>query len=422
VPNVPTPRRRTRVGRRSSQRGVSTWWLLPAALVVAWLLWPRTDSPHAAQPAAQSVAAWSAPAASPFATVRSESAAEGTAPFSKEGLQARQAQLALWKQRLERAQSTLEAYRLTTRYPHESRPISEHVDQIYPNKEVTEEVPLAVSGGKAAEGVTLRTTQERVFVQGNEGVHFSVSLRDSDGNALPLRVLRAFAAEMPPPRSASLYPQVPIAFNDEGRDGDAAAGDGVYGARLHPATQGFAELFGRIRMEVHLQFQNQQGITYFDVMYTPAAPATWEGGVREALEDGSLNFYLKANVQQSGRYVVTGRIDDAQGKPFALLTFNDEVGAGPQEFKLTLFGKLIRDGQPAFPLVLRDVDAFLLRPNASPDRSLMPRLPGQVHMSQTHAPESFSNAEWNSEERTRYLRELGRDVATARARTEQLSR
>jgi hypothetical protein len=419
---VPTPCHRSGAGRPSTQRGASTWWLLPAVLLVAWLLWPRTDSPPASRPVAHSFAAWSAPAASPFATVRNQSAAEGTAPFSKEGLQARQAQLALWKQRLERAQSTLEAYRLSTRYPHESRPVREHVDQIYPNREVSEDVALAASGGKAAEGVTLRTTQERVFVQGNESVYFTVSLRDRDGKALPLRVLRALAAEIPPPRSASLYPQAPIEFNDEGRDGDAAAGDSVFGARLHPAMQGFAGLFGRIRIEVHLQYQNQQGMTYFDIAYTPASPATWEGGVREALEDGSLNFYLKANVQQAGRYVVTGRIDDAQGKPFALLTFNDEVGAGPQEFKLTLFGKLVRDGQPAFPLVLRDVDAFLLRPIAFPDRSLMPRLPGQVHMSQTHAPESFSNAEWNSEERTRYLLELGRDVATARARAEQLSR
>jgi len=389
---------------------------------MAWLLWPRNDPTPAARPAAQGLAAWSAPAALPFATAHNESGAGGTAPFSKEGLQARQAQLALWQQRLERAQSTLEAYRLSTRYPHESRPIGEHLDQIYPNREISEDVALAASGDKTAEGVNLRTTQERVFVQGNESVRLTVSLRDNDGKALSLRVLRASAAEVPPPRSASLYPQVPMNFNDEGRDGDAAAGDGVFGVLLQPATQGFAGLFGRIRIEVHLQYQNQQGMTYFDIAYTPTSPATWEGRVREALEDGSLNFYLKANVQQAGRYVVTGRIDDVQGKPFALLTFNDEVGSGPQEFKLTLFGKLVRDGKPAFPLVLRDVDAFLLRPDASPDRSLMPRLAGQVHMSQAHALESFSDAEWNAEERTRYLRELGRDVAAAQARAEQLSR
>jgi hypothetical protein len=418
---VPIPCRRGCAGP-CRQRGASIWWLLPAVLAIAWLFWPRTDPPRADRPATQGVAAWSAPAALPFATARNASAAGGTAPFSEEGLQARQAQRALWQQRLERAQATLEAYRLSTRYPYESRPIGEHIDQIYPNREISEEVALAAPGSKTSEGVTLRTTQERVFVQGNESVRLTVSLRDKDGTPLSLRVLRASAAEVPPPRSASLYPQIPMDFNDEGREGDIAAGDGVFGVRLQPATQGFAGLFGRIRIEVYLQYQNQQSMTYFDIAYTPAPPATWEGGVREALEDGSLNFYLKANVQQAGRYVVAGRIDDAQGKPFALLTFNDEVAAGPQEFKLNLFGKLIRDGKPVFPLTLRDVDAFMLRPDASPDRSLMPRLSGQVYVSKTHALENFSDTEWSAEERTRYLRELGRDVAAARERAEQLSR
>ena len=74
-----------------------------------------------------------------------------------------------------------------------------------------------------------------------------------------------------------------------------------------------------------------------------------------------MNFYLKAQVRDAGRYVVTGRVDDAKGQPFALISFNDELSAGPKEIKLNLFGKLLIDEKPAFPLTLRDVDGFLLK-------------------------------------------------------------
>jgi hypothetical protein len=403
------------------QRGHWAWWVAPAVLATAGLWWALMDADAAPAPAPSH----SGPA--PAATMLLRSAAASTAatgasgaPFSVAGLQARQAQRELWQQRLERAQATLDAYRQATRYPHESQPLAEHADQAYPNQPISEEQPLRTAKGKAAEGVRLRTTQERVFVQGSESVRFTVSVQDDAGKTLPLRIVRATAHEVPAPGTASLYPELTMNFNDEGAAGDTAAGDGVFGVQLQPAAQGFGGLLGQIRVEVFLQHGQQQGFTYFDIMYTPEAPAQWQGGVREALQDGSLNFYLKAQVREPGRYVVTGRVDDAAGKPFALLSFNDEVAAGAQEFRLTLFGKLVRDAKPAFPLTLRDVDAFLLRPDAFPDRKLMPRLAGQVHVSKTHALLSFADTEWTSEERTRYLAELDRDLVEAQARVNQL--
>ena len=120
--------------------------------------------------------------------------------------------------------------------------------------------------------------------------------------------------------------------------------------------------------------------------------------------------------------LLSGRIDDAHGKPFALMTFNEELPAGAQEIRLTLFGKLVRDAKPAFPLTLRDVDGFRLRPDAFPDRSLMPRLADVVHTSRVYPLDGFADTEWSSEERSRYLGELGRDVADAQGRVEQLSK
>jgi hypothetical protein len=380
--------------------GLFGWW------VVAWQADAKSDAVAAAPPARATAA----------------SAARSSAvPFSAGGQQSREAQLALWQQRLERAEQALLTYAGHTRYPHTSRPADEQADQMFPNEPVVEEHPLREPKGQAVDGVRLRTTQERVFVQGDESVRFTVALVDDQGQALPLRVLSANAREVTPPAVASLYPVLPVTFNDDGTNGDRAAGDRELTATLRPAAQGFAKLAGQIRVEVFMEGRGERGFTYFDLYVTPDAPAAWSGRVREGLDNGSLNFYLGATVREPGRYVVTGRIDDADGQPVALLTFNDEVGRGDTEFTLSLFGKLVRDAQPTMPLTLRDVVAFRLREEGHPDRALMPRLNGTVHVSAKHALASFSDAEWSAEERSRYLAELTLDVEEAQKKVEQLS-
>jgi hypothetical protein len=381
--------------------GLFGWW------VVAWQADAKGDAVAAAPPA-RAVAA-SAPARS------------AVAPFSTSGQQTREAQLALWQQRLERAEQALLAYAGQTRYPHTSRPAEEQADQMFPNEPVQEEHPLREPKGKTVDGVRLRTTQERIFVQGDESVRFTLALVDEQEQALPLRVLSASAREVTPPTVASLYPVLPVTFNDDGTNGDRAAGDRELTATLRPSAQGFAKLAGQIRLEVFMEGRGERGFTYFDIYVTPEAPATWSGRVREGLEGGSLNFYLGASVREPGRYVVTGRVDDADGQPVALLTFNDEVSRGDTEFRLSLFGKLLRDAQPTMPLTLRDVVAFRLRDEGHPDRALMPRLNGTVHVSAKHALASFSNAEWSAEERSRYLAELTRDVEEAQKKVDQLT-
>jgi hypothetical protein len=374
-----------------------------AAAVLVGVLLPGGDTP-AVVPATPVTAA-------PASATRPASAS----PYTDEAARARQAQLALWQGRLRRAEETLANYRRSTRYPHESRPLAEHPDQLRPFDPITDDIPLRTPGGTPAQGVRVRTTQDRVFASGAESVRFTVRAVDGEGHTLPLLVTRAIAFDLPDPRQAQGRPQAPVSFSDAGR------GDGTLGAVLQPATQGFADFAGTIRVQVYLNQDGQLGNVYFDVVYQPRVPAEW-AGVREALNDGSLDFYLKARVAQAGRYVVSARVDDARGRPFALLGFNDEVGTGTQEFRLTLFGKLVRDGAPVFPLTLRDVQGFLLLPDSFPDRAMLPRLPGAVHTSRSYALASFSDAEWTSEERDRYLAELNKDVNESRQQVEALGR
>ncbi len=409
---------RHRAGRRRVRGSLRPGLAAALAVVVATAWWLRSPGdPSAATPAPgvqrpQALAA--APTAPPSkAPIAAASAASSARPLSALGEAQRREQLALWQGRLVRARATLEAYQIAARYPHESRPIEEHPDQVRPFAPIAEDRALRMPGGAPTQGVHLRTTQERVFAAGLESSRITLTLQDDNGRPLPLRVLRAVQKEVTPPERPPTTREFAIPINDSGTQGDAQAGDGVFTAVMQPGTQGFAGFAGTVRLELHLEYAGQPGFIYFDLVYSPEQAATWLPGVREVLANGSLELFVKAQVALPGRYVVSGRIDDAEGKPLALATFNGEVPAGVAEFKLPVFGLLIREKRPTFPLVLRDVEAFLLKPDTFPDRVMLPRLAGTVHTTRSHPLAAFSDATWSSEERDRYLAELGRDLAQA---------
>ncbi|MBS7808916.1 hypothetical protein [Variovorax sp. PCZ-1] len=408
----------------------ATAWMLAilgvAALLLWWLFGDDSTSTEAAKPAAaasMSGAMQSSAASSLIGAAAGSSISSSGAPLSPEGQRLREEKLVQARERYERASQVFSSYRDATRYPHESRPIADAPDQVRPFDPVIEEKTMRNERGEGVKGITLKTGQDRVFLSGQDTVKFTVQAIDSSGKVLPLLITRAAAQSMPDGKQLQQVRAANLDFTDAGASGaggaDDVAGDGNFSARLSPSTQGFAGFAGTIRVLVFVRADGKEGVAHFDVIYTEDAPATW-GTVREAQEQGSLNFYVKANVRVPGRYVVSARVDDARGQPFALVTFNDEVAAGAKEFKLHLFGALIRDKRPVFPLKLRDVDGFLLIPDKFPDRLMMSRRAGVVHTSGSYNADSFSPNEWSSEERDRYLAEYGRDLDAARRELERL--
>lgn len=400
---------------------------LALAIVAALSLWWWLDAADSATTAGSANTPVTTPAlqsvgASPFSANPSGSPA-GLGPLSPQGLQAREERLTLWRERYERAEQVYNSYRDATRYPHESRPVADAPDQVRPFDPVLEEKTMRNERGEPVKGITLKTGQDRVFLSSGDSVKFTVQATDSRGRVLPLSISRAAAQSIPDGKQLVQQRSVTLDFSDAGPSGasaaDDVASDGQYSARLTPVTQGFAGFGGTIRVLVFVRADGQEGVAHFDVIYTEDTPATW-AGIREAQEAGSLNFYLRAQVRVAGRYVVSARVDDARGQPFAVLSFNEEVSAGLQEFKLHLFGALVRDKRPVFPLRLRDVDGFLLIPDKFPDRLMMARRAGVVHSSASYTIDSFSPSEWSSEERSRYLAEYGRDLETARTELERL--
>lgn len=373
-------------------------WLAGAALagLIAWWAWPG-----AALPPTAATAAGATHLALPAAASAGASRPQGS-PFTDAALRERLSQRELLLRRLERAKFTLASYREQTRYPHESRPLAEHPDQAHPFAPIRESLPLRFPGTKAAvPGVHILTTQDRVFMSGDEVVKVSVTAQDDAGNTLPLLVTRAVAFDLPDPRQAAGRPQAALEF---------AGSDGVYSAAFQPSRTAFSDFAGTLRLQLTLSQDGRQGVVNFDVVYQPLVPADW-GAISDRVADGSLDFLVGLNVRQAGRYVVNARVDDAKGRPFALVSFNDELGSGAQTARLRVFGKLLRDAAPAMPLRLRDLQGFLLMEDRFPDRAMLARREGVVYSSGSYPIKGFSDAEWSSEERDRYLAELGRDVS-----------
>lgn len=327
--------------------------------------------------------------------------------------------LAVVQKQLELAEHTYNSYKASTKYPMESRPIAEHPDQVYPNRPVEDAHALRKANGQVDSNIKVQTTQSRVFVGAKENLILTVSARDKAGTRMPLFVTRAIARGIANPGQRQA-PSVTMHFSDDGNLGDTNAADNIVTGQIIPSATSFANFAGTVRVEVQFNAGDSAGVVNFDFIYTPDVPATWAGAPREAMENGALNFYLPINIQQAGRYLVSGRVDDANGKPFALVAFNDIVQNGSKEIRLPLFGKLIRDQNPTFPLTLRDVEAYLLKEDTDPDRAMLPRLIGTVLVTKKYPVNGFSDAEWDSEQRRRYLQELGKDVEKSRAELEGL--
>lgn len=377
-------------------------WLVVAGAAVAALLAlhdGRTERDAATRPAVPT-------AAEPARLLRDAPAGAGLtqAPFTAAALQDRAQQLALAKTQLAQARLALANYEAAARYPQDSRPAREHPDQLHPFQPIESDHPLRTPGGTALQGVHLRTSQERVFASGNESCRVSLSLLDAQGQTLPLRITRSVLHEVTPPGQTAQTAERMLPMQDAG---------GVFSATIQPQLQGFGGFAGTLRLEVWMEYGGQPGFTYFDLIVSPAEAARWLPGVSEAVVDGSLQLGLRAEILMPGRYVVSARVDDAKGQPFALIGFNDELGRGTRTIPLRLHGRLLHDLQPAFPLRLRDVEAFLLLPDTFPDRVMLPRRIGEQHRTQGYALDRFSNEPWNGSERDRYMAELSKDVNQA---------
>ncbi len=317
---------------------------------------------------------------------------------------------AIAERRLERARHTLDGYLLGTRYPPGARPLSEKPDLQKPHTVAKRTQPLAREDRKVTKArVTLE--QDRLYLVGDEVARLAVSCATSEGPR-QCEVLRAEARVPETMPQAATMPPARVVFADEGTGNTAAT-------LFAPAKEGFGGYHGPIVVTLDLRIDGEEGSAQFNLVYTPAAPARFTGEVREVLENGSLCLYVGVAVDKPGRYIVVGRVDDADGDGFGYLEHNDPLGAGAQEVKMCIFGKLVLDESARSPFVLRDVEGYLLKEDTYPDRELMPAREGPFYTTKAYGESVFSDAEWQSEEKDRHVKEFTKDVKEAEAELEE---
>ncbi len=371
--------------------------MVAASLALAWLIfWAARGRSRVPEPISQpsprkEVAQNPAAPARPEPRPRGEASADDAAERS------------LWEKRLARAKKTLDTYIEATHYPPDSRPMSEHPDLRAPHHVEPAHMPLARDDRKLTDA-RVNLEQDRFFLVGNDTVNFQITCENSDGPA-PCEVLSARTSVPPSEAKGAVPPAVDVPF--------ASAAQGIAAASFRPSQQGYANFHGTIRVAIELRVRNESGSASFDVQYTPTAPAAFTGKVREALDGGSLDFFVEMDVTKAGRYLLSGRVDDAAGKTFAYVTFNDELPPGRQEARLQVFGKLVHDQNATSPFRLRDIEGYLLEENTFPDREIMAGMDGVVLTSRAYKMSDFSDDDWDSADKQRHLAEFRKDVSEA---------
>lgn len=314
----------------------------------------------------------------------------------------------LLEARLERAQAHLARYREATKYPPTSQPISTQPDQAVPHNVPPRRLPLVGLDGKPSDKAAVILRQDYFYLAGSETVTMSVECGTIEGT-VPCEVVSSTATA---PGSAQ---RVTVPFVPE-------AGGILHVAMFQPGTEGFADHYGPIRVELTIRIAGETGTAAFDLEYTPKPPAVFTGRFSEKLVKGSLVIGAEMQIEKPGRYVLAARVDDANGRSFGYVAFNEELPKGRAEAELVVFGKLILDEKAVSPFKLRDVEGFLLKEDVYPDRELMPTLEDAVYTTKAYPDHQFSPDEWQSDERQRHLDEFERDVERAKNDLEQAKR
>jgi len=136
------------------------------------------------------------------------------------------------------------------------------------------------------------------------------------------------------------------------------------------------------------------------------------------LRAGSLLIPFQVDVRSTGRYAFSTLVKQSNRGKFAVLTLDREMKVGTHTVEFVLFGKILRDGSPAFPLFAEGIAGERiptekqLEAAATTGTTLEGRLPlfRQELRIDGFSASAFSAAEWNSAEKQKKIAELLAEV------------
>ena len=336
----------------------------------------------------------------------------------------------------------LERYRRWAQYPPFSRPLhAGQVDLIDPYNAERPEVSVIQEPARGCErtetgGIrceqpavmsefSCRMTPERSISVGRGDFHIYLECLDGQGQRLAIDDLETKMGRRLFGREYGSLP--PIHAADDGSEGDAEAGDLLYTIMVRPTAQDWGFLFVEANFEVK-GFEHSQRANWYS---TPHTVAEFGGSVQDMMRDGHLIVRIPVTVQKAGYYEFEANLQEQGGDErfIASAFWRGDLAAGNQTVEIQFWGKVIRDAHIDGPYVVRDIRAKRNNSPVSPAEALRAREEGrtptaemteplweymepmaETHVTAAYSSDSFSSAEWQSEDKEQRLRFLEEQV------------
>ncbi len=293
------------------------------------------------------------------------------------GPDARSAAIAMTKQ-------LIEDYKKRAAYPPESKPIVQEQDPLLSDREVS---PIS-AGGPDGEDPVLTVFPDQISFEENELPRIYAHLTVA-GEKVAAREITGtvFTQEM--------VPVGELAFHDDGREGDAVAGDYVYTAAWSPPRDDralAASYFVRV-IAFSLEGIERRAGTSFQVS-RPHARLT--GRFRDRIDQGSLVIDAEVEVQQAGRFHLAATLYSTANRPLGLAQTSAELEPGTHWLPLKFYGRMFHgvetgSGPVDGPYVLRFVS--LMTTTSMPNA--LSRLAEPQFVTKPYRATEFTSAPFN---------------------------
>lgn len=294
------------------------------------------------------------------------------------------------------------------KYSPDSQPLRrDMVDVLKPNRRYESAIPLAMATGRAGDppkqgDLSFVLTGDVYAVVGKGALAttlevFRESTPGGDRERVAVDVQSCSLSVVE--NSGSRVVGATALLNDEGRDGDVAAGDRIYGLSLVPAAvSALASYRGLVRLDVEFtaaEGDRRPARASLDFRVAARVPAVVSGIGSERLTPDGLEIAVDVDVDEPGQYFVQALIFGAGGEPIGFAVARPKLGTGRARVPVLFWGLLFREANAPGPYVVRTVTGHRLpEPNES-DRAEMATWEGP-YRTRAYGLSDFSDKEYES--------------------------
>jgi hypothetical protein len=146
-----------------------------------------------------------------------------------------------------------------------------------------------------------------------------------------------------------------LAFNDQGKNGDATANDLVYTAVVAPGRERALEFKGAQLVEVHAETRRgEERVATSGFLYSvPLAHLT--GQYRDEVVDGNLVVSAEVQVDAEARFHLEATLAESDGTPLSWAQNAMVLAPGTAWIPLTYWGLILREHGANGPYVVRSI-------------------------------------------------------------------